>query len=138
MYCRNDLPLNQVKVLFSDNNSDVFEWNWLILETVLDIYVRCCTKQEIQLWPAYCHQHVLLDIKIYQSITLLIFVIILNMYSYVLNYNIKIPGYNAVSAYLLLLVQSTEKEWLIGLHIHFIRFLQGNYPNINLESRQFA
>ena len=26
-YCGNDLPLNLVKVLFSDNNSDVFEWN---------------------------------------------------------------------------------------------------------------
>ena len=38
-----------VKVLFSDNNSDVFEWNWLILGTLIDIYVRYCTKQELQL-----------------------------------------------------------------------------------------
>ena len=105
LYCRNYLPLNQVKVLFSDNNSDVFAWNWLILGTVLDIYVRCCTKQELQLWLAYCQIHVLLDIKIHQSITLLLFVIILNMYSYVLYYNIKISGYIAVSAFLLLLVQ---------------------------------
>ena len=138
LYCRNYLPLNQVKVLFSDNNSDVFAWNWLILGTVLDIYVRCCTKQELQLWLAYCQIHVLLDIKIHQSITLLLFVIILNMYSYVLYYNIKISGYNAVSAFLLLLVQSIDKEWYIGSHIHFKRFFQGNYPNINLESRQFA
>ena len=37
--------LNLVKVLFSDNTSDVFEWNWLILGTF--IYVKCCTKQKL-------------------------------------------------------------------------------------------
>ena len=31
---------------FSDNNSDVFEWNWLILGTLIDIYARYCTTQE--------------------------------------------------------------------------------------------
>ena len=36
-----------VKVLFSDSNSDVFEWNWLILGILIDIYVRYCTKQEL-------------------------------------------------------------------------------------------
>ena len=36
-----------VKVLFSDNNSDVFEWNWLIYVTLIDIYVRYCTTQEL-------------------------------------------------------------------------------------------
>ena len=45
-YCGNYFPLNLVKVLFSDNNSDVFEWNWLLLGTFIDIYVRCCTEQE--------------------------------------------------------------------------------------------
>ena len=36
-----------VKVLFSDNNSDDFEWNWLILGTLIDIYVRYHTKQKL-------------------------------------------------------------------------------------------
>ena len=31
---------NKVKVLFSDNNSDVFKWNWLIFGILIDIYVR--------------------------------------------------------------------------------------------------
>ena len=35
-----------VKVFFSDNNSDVFEWNWLIFGTLIDIYVRYSTKEE--------------------------------------------------------------------------------------------
>ena len=36
-----------VNVLFSDNNSDVFKWNWLILGTLIDKYVRYYTKQEL-------------------------------------------------------------------------------------------
>ena len=32
-----------VKVLFSDNNSDVFEW----FGTLIDIYVMCSTNQEL-------------------------------------------------------------------------------------------
>ena len=40
-------PFEFVKVLFSDNNSDVFEWNWLLLGTLIDMYLRCCTKQEL-------------------------------------------------------------------------------------------
>ena len=31
-------PLNLVKVLFSENNADVFELNGLILGTLIDIY----------------------------------------------------------------------------------------------------
>ena len=58
--------------------TDVIEWNWLILGTFIDIYLRCCTKQELILWPAYCQ--ILLDIKIHQSITLLL---IFNHWSHV-------------------------------------------------------
>ena len=36
-----------IKVLFSDNNSGVFKWNWYIFGTLIDIYVRYCTKQEL-------------------------------------------------------------------------------------------
>ena len=37
-----------------------------------------------------------------------------------------------------LLVQSIDKEWQIGSRLPFIRFFSIKYPNINLESRQFA
>ena len=43
-----------VKVLFSDNNSDVFEKKLLIHGTFIDTYVRYCTKQELLLCCAYC------------------------------------------------------------------------------------
>ena len=36
------------------------------------------------------------------------------------------------------MVQSIDKEWQIGSHLHFIRFFSNLYPNINLEFRQFA
>ena len=64
--------------------------------TLIDIYVRYCTKQELQLRPAYCQ--ILLDIKIHQSITFLLILIICPMYSYVLYYNIEKSGFNSVSA----------------------------------------
>ena len=94
-YFGNYLLLNLVKVCF------------LTIQMVLNgigklkgIYVRCCTKQELWLLPAY-HQ-ILLDIKIYQSINLLLIFNHLSQVQLCLDYNIEKSGFNAVSIYLLL------------------------------------
>ena len=50
-------PLNLVKVLFSENNADVFELNGLILGTLIDVYVRvaqCKNYNSDLLFVKYC------------------------------------------------------------------------------------
>ena len=67
------------------------------------VYVRCCTKQKI-----------LLDIKIHQSITLLlIFNHLSNVQLCLVYYNIEKSGFNAVSAYLV----KKQNKALIHHHV---------------------
>ena len=99
-YCGNDLPLTLDKVFFSDNNSDVFEWNgidvWNInryLCTVLNkariITLTCLLSNTVRYWNTPIHY------------LITYFLIICSMYSYVLYYCTEKSGYYADSPYVL-------------------------------------
>ena len=87
--------------MFSDNYSDVFEWNWLILGILIDLYVRCCAQSKNSNSDLLIVKYSYI-LKYTNPSPYYFFLIICPMYSYVLYYNIEKSGFNAVSTYLLL------------------------------------